>query len=265
MELKQTLKSSLEYIFSFFGIGLKLYRERPQKDINLFDKNELSEFFLNGELSQLYKQSLKSTLSGKKPDDDIYKQLRYLSLIQLVKYICSQNLSGDIAECGSFQGHSAHIIATLLKQNNINKQLHIFDSFEGLSRRNEEFDLAKNNLSEEAITEEIGRFKFSLEGLKENLREFNFIKYYKGWIPERFHEIEDKRFCFVHIDLDLYDPILASLNFFYPRLENGGVMVIDDYGYTHFQGAEKAFKEFFSDKNVSFSYMVPSGSAFIIK
>ena len=42
----------------------------------------------------------------------------------------------------------------------------------------------------------------------------NFIILLKGWIPSRFEEVKDKNFSFVHIDVDLYQPTLDSLNFF---------------------------------------------------
>jgi O-methyltransferase len=67
------------------------------------------------------------------------------------------------------------------------------------------------------------------------LSEFPFVHLYKGWIPSRFIEVEDRQFSFVHIDVDLYEPILDSLNFF-PKLVKGGVIVFDDYGITQFPG-----------------------------
>ena len=51
------------------------------------------------------------------------------------------------------------------------------------------------------------------------LKDFNFIKTYKGWIPERFDEVKDRTFSFVHIDVELYQPTYDSLEFFFPRLK----------------------------------------------
>jgi len=49
---------------------------------------------------------------------------------------------------------------------------------------------------------------------------------------------------FVHIDVDLYQPTLAALEYFYPRLAAGGIIVCDDYGSLSFPGAYKAVEEF---------------------
>ena len=53
--------------------------------------------------------------------------------------------------------------------------------------------------------------------VKNLLKEFEFIKIYKGWIPEVFKE-NNKTYQFVHIDVDLYQPTFDALNYFFPKL-----------------------------------------------
>jgi hypothetical protein len=48
------------------------------------------------------------------------------------------------------------------------------------------------------------------------------VRFYRGWIPERFVGVENRRFCFAHVDVDLYGPTKASLEFFYPRTVRKG-------------------------------------------
>src|SRR5207248_4885047 len=50
------------------------------------------------------------------------------------------------------------------------------------------------------------------------------------WIPDRFQDVDDWKFSFVHIDTDWPEPTSESLAFFYPRIEAGGIIVCDDYG-----------------------------------
>ncbi|HBH79257.1 MAG TPA: hypothetical protein DDY39_05465, partial [Nitrospira sp.] len=88
---------------------------------------------------------------------------------------------------------------------------------------------------------------------------------YKGWIPDRFPEVKERRFAFVHIDVDLYQPIMDSLKFFFPRLLPGGIIVVDDYGYSIFPGAKKAVDEFRSGIECSMFYETPMGSCFIVR
>ena len=48
----------------------------------------------------------------------------------------------------------------------------------------------------------------------EVLKDFKFVKTYKGWIPEKFFLVENQKFSLIHIDVDLYEPTLKSLEFF---------------------------------------------------
>jgi hypothetical protein len=59
---------------------------------------------------------------------------------------------------------------------------------------------------------------------------------------------DDLSFSLVHIDCDLYVPIVHALNYFYPRLAPGGYLIVHDYASLDWEGAEKAVDEFFADK-----------------
>ena len=97
------------------------------------------------------------------------------------------------------------------------------------------------------------------------MKDFNFIKTHKGWIPEKFNEVKNLKFSFVHIDVDLYDPTLKCLEFFFPKVVDGGIIVCDDYNSLEFNGAKKAWDNFFLDKKVSFKFVPSLGSSFIVK
>lgn len=170
------------------------------------------------------------------------------SLLSLV-----QNIEGDTVECGVFEGASSWLICK--KNQDSNKKHYIFDSFEGLSKP---LDIDGQYWHEGALSSRE-------EKVKENLAPFlNNITIHKGWIPSRFHEIGNSRFSFVHIDVDLYQPTLDSLNFFYPKLVKGGIILCDDYGFSSCPGATKAFDEYMSNKPESIIH-VPTGQGFIIK
>ena len=101
--------------------------------------------------------------------------------------------------------------------------------------------------------------------MRANLAEFDFIEYYAGWIPSRFEEVSDRRFSLVHLDVDLYDPFLDSLEFFYPRLLEGSAITFEAYGLTQFPGAKKAIDEAVATMKPSFFYKIPTGGALLIK
>ena len=85
---------------------------------------------------------------------------------------------------------------------------------------------------------------YPLARVQRNLRELTNTYFYKGWIPERFDEVADKKFSFVHVDVDLYQPTRDSVEFFFPRLVPGGMLVCDDYSSARCPGAYKAMRDY---------------------
>jgi hypothetical protein len=82
----------------------------------------------------------------------------------------------------------------------------------------------------------------------------------KGFFPETAAGVED-RFCFVNLDFDLYDPILAGLEFFYPRMTEGGVILVHDYFNPFYKGVKVAIDGF---RKSSGARALPIGDGFSI-
>ena len=103
------------------------------------------------------------------------------------------------------------------------------------------------------------------EGIvRKNLSEFRDVKYYKGWIPNRFDDVEGHTFSFVHVDVDLHEPTMESVKFFYDKLNVGGILICDDYGFLTCPGATSAIEEFLLYKNEKM-ISLPGGGGFFIK
>ncbi len=73
-----------------------------------------------------------------------------------------------------------------------------------------------------------------------------------------------KRFAFVHIDVDLHEPTMDSVEFFYPRLAPGGILLCDDYAIGTCVGATEAIDDFFDDKPEKM-IALDAGGGFMIK
>ena len=69
----------------------------------------------------------------------------------------------------------------------------------------------------------------------------------KGIFPDSANPIQEKKFSFVHLDADLYRSTIDCLRYFYPRLINGGIILIHDF---HTDGIKKAITEFSSENNM---------------
>jgi len=171
---------------------------------------------------------------------------------QLMRLV--QAVPGDTAECGVYRGAGSYLICRMNQAAQAPRRHLIFDSFEGLSRP----------LAEDGSHWVEGDLACGLEDVRRNLGEFDQVQYLKGWIPSRFEEVADRRFSFVHIDVDIYEPTRDSVKFFYPRMNPGGVIVCDDYGFTTCPGATRACDEFLADKPEKMVALC-SGGGFLVK
>jgi hypothetical protein len=189
--------------------------------------------------------------------DDYLTERHYL-VYSLAKSVA--NLPGDTAECGVYRGASSFMIC-VANQDKADYRHHGFDSFEGLSKP-EAVDIPNDSLAYNWKEHDLA---VSLDTVSRHLHQFPFVCYYPGWIPARFGEVADRRFSFVHVDVDLYRPTRDSLAFFYERLVPGGILLCDDYGSIHCPGATKAFDEFLADKAEPSVIQLTTGQGFIVK
>jgi len=179
---------------------------------------------------------------------------RHWVLAQLLRLV--SGVPGDTAECGVFKGASSYLICKANQNVRHEKTHHVFDSFAGLS---------KPSAVDGGFWSE-GDLACSLDVVKANLSEFDedAVRFHQGWIPDRFPDVSAQRFSFVHIDVDLYEPTRNSLAFFYPRMQVGGIILCDDYGFTTCPGATAAFDEYLLDKPEPMIGL-PCGGGFLIK
>jgi len=203
----------------------------------------------------------------KTPTDSLKRRERFYNLVQFFKQTFS--LDGAIAECGCWKGLSSFLLCNYLLSYDSNfkgNDYYVFDSFEGLSTPAEKDSLPDrtiSKLSQNFGTVE-GAYYSSLEELQSTLSSFPDVTYYKGWLPEKFQEIPEKRYRFVHIDLDLYEPTAGAVRYFYPRLVEGAWLVCDDYGSLFWPGAKKAIDEYCSEYKLPL-LTISTGQAILCK
>lgn len=173
---------------------------------------------------------------------------RHFMLGQLVKL--ADGLEGDMVECGAYRGES-----TLTILENSEGTLHVFDSFEGLSEPGtlegrwwKRGDLA-------ATKEE---FMDTVEGFQDR------VCLYEGWIPTTFHYLDELglRLRFVHVDVDLAEPTRDCVEYLWPKIVLGGLMVFDDYGFRQCVGAREAIDGYFPQDEI---VQLTTGQAFVVK
>lgn len=149
-------------------------------------------------------------------------------------------LQGHFAECGVYKGGMARFLSEGLGAGLAGRRFFLFDSFEGIPSST---DYRRDSLREGDLGDT------SYATVKRYLQTYEHFEFRVGWIPHTFNGLENERFAFVHIDVDIYPSTQACYEFFYPRMLPGGVMICDDYGLLSFKDAARAaVDDFMRDK-----------------
>ena len=182
--------------------------------------------------------------------------IRASSLALISNEIYDNNIQGNVAELGVFQGNFAKMINKAFPD----RKLYLFDTFEGFDERDKYVEL-KNNYSthDTHVSIDFANTNIDIVLDKMSRKENCIIK--KGYFPETAIGIDDV-FSFVSIDADLYEPIYKGLHFFYERLNTGGYIMLHDYNLRDYGGAKVALKKFSNEKKVPYVPLCDSeGSA----
>jgi O-methyltransferase len=145
--------------------------------------------------------------------------------------VAQGSLGWPMAELGVYQGSSARIMCEAKG----NSALHLFDTFSGLPNPGEEERVFKR-----------GQFAASLSSVRNVLNAYTQVHFHPGMFPHSTTGLDALRFSLVHIDVDIYASTLAGLEFFYPRMITGGIIITHDY--STLPGVARAFADFFTDK-----------------
>ncbi len=183
-------------------------------------------------------------------------KVRFYSFWLQIERLKENEIEGAFAELGVYQGETARFIHLM----DPTRSFLLFDTFDGFNK--DDLELEKND-DEKYDTSNFS--DTSLETVKEFVNGNSNVQYFPGYFPESTTGIQNQKFAFVHLDADLYKPTLAALNYFYPKLNPGGVIIIHDYNHT-WDGLRKSIEEF--SKTIPESIIEIAdwqGSAMIIK
>lgn len=178
----------------------------------------------------------------------------------LANHFTSIGLQGSIAEAGVREGAFAQYMNKYFPS----KKLYLFDTFEGF--HNEQ---VKGNMIEEdkifAANMEYRGYHHELLGEMLPMPNPENIVIKKGFFPDTARDVEDT-FCYVHLDMDIYQSTVDGLRFFWTKMVEQGVIMIDDYHNDHCPGVKKAVDEFCAANGVGVCFLPEyRGTAVLIK
>jgi O-methyltransferase len=175
------------------------------------------------------------------------------ALIQAVRYVARHRIPGDVVECGVWRGGSMQAVArTLLAAGDTARDLHLFDTYEGMPppsdrdlRRSDERS-AEELLAEESREDSKVWAVATLDDVKDGFSRLDYpaerVHFVKGKVEDTIPGHAPEQISILRLDTDWYESTRHELEHLYPRLSSGGVLLLDDYGY--WEGAREAVDEF---------------------
>lgn len=145
-------------------------------------------------------------------------------------------LSGDFVECGVDHGGTAMLVYRYLGlDQQPNRRFFLYDTYCGLDPRRS---------TEEERSHYVGIYRECYEEVKERFSVYPNVLVCRGSVPDSLLARAPERVAYMHIDMNAVEPERAAIEFFWPRLVPGAMVVLDDYGWVSCHAQKVAMDEF---------------------
>jgi len=168
---------------------------------------------------------------------------RLTAMARACQHIDVEEIDGDIVECGVWKGGNLILARVLCPA----RTCWLFDTFTGMAGR------SKYDVNRSGISVGTGKSAVSIEEVTENFRatgtyDADKLVFVKGQVEDTllYDENLPPRIALLRLDTDWFHSTRISLQKLWPRVQPGGILIIDDYG--HWLGCRKAVDEYFRDK-----------------
>ncbi|RFC73997.1 TylF/MycF/NovP-related O-methyltransferase [Streptomyces sp. AcE210] len=176
---------------------------------------------------------------------------RLNAFILATRHVVRHDIPGAVVECGVWRGGSMQACAkALLSQGDTERDLYLFDTYEGMTPPTEE-DLRRDGKSAEELLAAQGKDRpiwavATLDDVKSGFRSVPYpedrLHFVQGKVEDTVPQQAPEQISILRLDTDWYASTKHELDHLYDRLVPGGVLLIDDYGY--WQGSRQAVDEF---------------------
>jgi hypothetical protein len=180
---------------------------------------------------------------------------RMYALWSAARYVAARGVPGDYVECGVWRGGSSMLAAlTFEAQGDRERRFHLYDTFAGMAEPSpEDGPAARREWARHETADGNDWCRSPLEEVRRNMLS-------AGLAPDRLELVEGRvedtipgaipeRIALLRLDTDWYASTRHELEHLFPRLEPGGVLIVDDYG--HWEGARRAVDEYLDEAGVT--------------
>ncbi|GAC1659177.1 MAG: hypothetical protein NVS4B3_27130 [Gemmatimonadaceae bacterium] len=232
---KQTMKA----VLGKFGYTIR----RKLPDLSVVDLDADHVF------TALEPMSMKNSMTSRE---------RLYALYKTIEYIVKNEIKGDIVECGVWRGGSMMMAAqALLHLGDTSRTLWLYDTFAGMSEPSAQDSLFDGRTEQQAMLDSgaatMGEWcNASLDVVRRNLGETKYpasqMRFIVGKVEDTIPQTLPERIACLRLDTDFYESTYHEFVHLFPKLERGGVIIIDDYG--HHVGARAATDRYLTENAV---------------
>lgn len=181
---------------------------------------------------------------------------RMYALYKATHYLVDAKIPGSFVECGVWRGGSAMIAAmTLALRNDRARDVWLYDTYEGMSEPSEHDRDFRGRSAADMMEKSVDNKETSvwcyssIDEVRTNMGRTGYpaerVRYIKGKVEDTIPGEAPEQIALLRLDTDFYESTYHELRHLFPRLSQGAVLIIDDYG--HWAGARKATDQFFAE------------------
>lgn len=171
----------------------------------------------------------------------------------------ARGLDGDFVECGVNTGMVSLAICDYLDFGRLDKTFYLFDTFAGIpeSQMHPREKRSRTWMNERAYFE-------CYDLARENFADFENVVLVRGIIPSSLTDVDIRSVSYLHLDMNIAEPEIAALTYFWPKMTPGGFVLLDDYAWRGYDLQKAVMDRFAAANNVPICTL-PTGQGLLIK
>ena len=167
-------------------------------------------------------------------------------------------VEGDFVECGVLKGFCSEVLLKYLDFGNLPRQAYLYDTFAGLPE--------KTSTAEERQSWDYAQYdpEVVYSEVQKKFSAYNNVNIVRGIVPDSFEAAVPEKIAFLHIDMNSVQAEILALEYLFDKVVPGGMIVLDDFGWTCNANQMKSELEFMNNRGHTILEL-PTGQGVVIK
>lgn len=191
-------------------------------------------------------------------DIDIHIEWRVAICCWAAKH--ASHLGGDFVECGVNTGMLSLAVCNYINFNSLNRNFYLFDTYDGIPPEQITDAEARVGRGDENSQ----HYEECYDVARRNFAGFPRAKLIRGKVPDTLSTVKIDKIAYLSIDMNVALPERAAIEYFWPKLVPGGIVILDDYGWINYPAQKATHDEFAAREGVDI-FLLPTGQGLLLK